>query len=170
MQKPRVFKTRVLLKIFDAEFPYKLSYFEPLCLLAKMAAKTVKRRIALKLRYQTHPGHVPYTLRCTISDLGVRLNLKSPSKLSSLSQRFWIWQPTNGSWGSVYKVTSFSKFSQLSQSLNNSLTGSFTHSVWKAPLPSAVRCPGIAVSANQQKIRTIRFHTKRICSKFCYGN
>ena len=24
------FKTRVLLKIFDAEFPYKLSYFEPL--------------------------------------------------------------------------------------------------------------------------------------------
>ena len=40
-----VFKTRVLLKIFDAEFPYKLSYkyFEPLCLFAKMAAKTVKR-------------------------------------------------------------------------------------------------------------------------------
>ena len=24
------FKTRVLLKIFDAEFPFKLSYFEPL--------------------------------------------------------------------------------------------------------------------------------------------
>ena len=40
-----LFKIRVLLKIFDAEIPYKLSYFEPLCLLAKMAAKTVKRLI-----------------------------------------------------------------------------------------------------------------------------
>ena len=39
------FKTRMLLDIFDAEFPYKLSYFEPLCLLNKMAAKTVKRSI-----------------------------------------------------------------------------------------------------------------------------
>ena len=38
------FETRVLLKIFDAEFPYKLSYFEPLCLLAKMAVKTVIRQ------------------------------------------------------------------------------------------------------------------------------
>ena len=36
---------RVLLKIFDAEFPYKFSYFEPLCLFTKMAAKTVKRPI-----------------------------------------------------------------------------------------------------------------------------
>ena len=36
---------RLLLKIFDAEFPHKLSYFEPLCLLNKMAAKTVKRSI-----------------------------------------------------------------------------------------------------------------------------
>ena len=35
----------MLLKIFDAEFPYILSYFEPLCLLAKMAAKTVIRPI-----------------------------------------------------------------------------------------------------------------------------
>ena len=40
------FNTRVRLKIFDAEFPYKLSYFEPLYLLAKMAAKTVKRPIS----------------------------------------------------------------------------------------------------------------------------
>ena len=39
------FKTRMLLEIFDAEFPYKLSYFEPLCLLNKMATKTVKRSI-----------------------------------------------------------------------------------------------------------------------------
>ena len=38
-------KTRVLLKIFDTEFPYKLSYFEPLCLPVKMAAKTGKRPI-----------------------------------------------------------------------------------------------------------------------------
>ena len=40
-----IFKTRILLEIFDADFPYKLSYFEPLCLLNKMAAKTVKRSI-----------------------------------------------------------------------------------------------------------------------------
>ena len=33
------------LKIFDAEFLYKLSYFEPLCLPAKMAAETVIRPI-----------------------------------------------------------------------------------------------------------------------------
>ena len=38
-----IFETRALLKIFDAEFPYKLSYFEPLCLPAKMAAETVIR-------------------------------------------------------------------------------------------------------------------------------
>ena len=38
---------KVLLKIFDAEFPYKLSYFEPFCLLNKMAAKTVKRPTTL---------------------------------------------------------------------------------------------------------------------------
>ena len=36
------FETRLLLKIFDAEFPYKLSYFEPLCLPAKMAAETIR--------------------------------------------------------------------------------------------------------------------------------
>ena len=47
------FKTRVLLKIFDAEFPYKLSYFEPLCLLAKMAAKTVKS-LLLWLKWPMH--------------------------------------------------------------------------------------------------------------------
>ena len=40
------FKTRMLLEIFDAEFPCKLSYFEPLCLMNKMAAKTAKRSIA----------------------------------------------------------------------------------------------------------------------------
>ena len=39
------FETRLLLKIFDAEFPYKLSYFEPLCLPAKMAAETMIRSI-----------------------------------------------------------------------------------------------------------------------------
>ena len=39
------FKTRMLLEIFDAEFPNKLSYFEPLCLLNKMATKNVKRSI-----------------------------------------------------------------------------------------------------------------------------
>ena len=38
----------VLLKIFDAEFPYKLSYFEPLCLPARMAAETVIRSILNK--------------------------------------------------------------------------------------------------------------------------
>ena len=38
-------KPRILLEIFDAEFPYKLSHFEPLCLLNKMAAKTVKESI-----------------------------------------------------------------------------------------------------------------------------
>ena len=43
------FKTRMLLEIFDAEFPYKLSYFEPLCQLNKKAAKTVKRLIELYL-------------------------------------------------------------------------------------------------------------------------
>ena len=39
------FKTRMLLEIFDAEFPYKFSYFESLCQLNKMAAKTVKRSV-----------------------------------------------------------------------------------------------------------------------------
>ena len=39
------FKIRMSLEILDAEFPYKLSYFKPLCLLNKMAAKTVKRSI-----------------------------------------------------------------------------------------------------------------------------
>ena len=45
------FYTRVLLKIFDTEFPYKLSYFEPLCLLAKMAAKTMKSPIEHVSKY-----------------------------------------------------------------------------------------------------------------------
>ena len=40
-----IFETRVLLKIFDVEFPYKLFYFEPLCLPAKMAAETLIRSI-----------------------------------------------------------------------------------------------------------------------------
>ena len=44
------FKIRVLLKIFVAKFPYKRSYFEPLCLLAKMAAKTMKRPIGEESR------------------------------------------------------------------------------------------------------------------------
>ena len=43
----KVFKTRMLLKIFDAEFPYRLYYFEPLCQLFKMAAKTVIRPIEI---------------------------------------------------------------------------------------------------------------------------
>ena len=42
------------LKIFDAEFPYKLSYFEPLCLPAKMAAETVIRSIEARLQMQIH--------------------------------------------------------------------------------------------------------------------
>ena len=45
------FETKVLLKIFEAEFPYKLSYFVPFCQLTKMAAKTVKWPIQ-KLQYQ----------------------------------------------------------------------------------------------------------------------
>ena len=35
----------MLLKVFDAEFPYKRSYFEPLYLHAKMGALTVIRSI-----------------------------------------------------------------------------------------------------------------------------
>ena len=42
-----VFRTGVFLKIFDVEFPYKLAYFEPLCLLTKMVANSVKRPIML---------------------------------------------------------------------------------------------------------------------------
>ena len=38
------FKTSVLLKIFDAKFPYKLSYFEPPYLPAKMATETIVKR------------------------------------------------------------------------------------------------------------------------------
>ena len=41
----------MLLKIFDAEFPYKFSYFEPLCILAKMAAKTVIRPVENKFLF-----------------------------------------------------------------------------------------------------------------------
>ena len=33
-------------RIFDAEFPYRRSYLEPLCLPAKMAAETVTRSIS----------------------------------------------------------------------------------------------------------------------------
>ena len=58
------FKIRMLLEIFDAEFPYKLSYFEPLCLLNKMAAKTVKRSLVLQSRADIasiKTGYVPYT-------------------------------------------------------------------------------------------------------------
>ena len=43
------FEIRLLLKIFDAEFPYKLSYLEPLCLPAKMAAETVIRSIVVEV-------------------------------------------------------------------------------------------------------------------------
>ena len=39
------FETRLFIKIFDAEFPNKLSYFEPLCLPTKMAAEAVTRPI-----------------------------------------------------------------------------------------------------------------------------
>ena len=39
------FETRLFIKIFDAEFPNKLSYFEPLCLPAKMAAEAMTRPI-----------------------------------------------------------------------------------------------------------------------------
>ena len=42
-------KTRMLLEIFYAEFRYRLSSFEPLCLLNKTAAKTVKRSITTTL-------------------------------------------------------------------------------------------------------------------------
>ena len=42
----------MLLKIFDAEFPYILSYFEPLCLPAEIAAKTVKRPIETDQTYR----------------------------------------------------------------------------------------------------------------------
>ena len=57
------FKTRVLLKILDAEFPYKLSFFEPLCLPANMAAETMKRPIITGtegLHFQNKPKS--YTL------------------------------------------------------------------------------------------------------------
>ena len=40
--------------IFDAKFPYKLSYFELLCLLTKMAAKTMKSCIR---------GHFEYSVK-----------------------------------------------------------------------------------------------------------
>ena len=54
-----LFKTAVLLKIFDAEFPYKCSYFEPLCLPAKMAAETVIRSIGGSThRLDSHPKKV----------------------------------------------------------------------------------------------------------------
>ena len=65
-----VFETRVLLKIFDAEFPYKLSYFEPLCLPAKMAAETVIRSInvqgsARRLQSSDPQGKMTKALRKT---------------------------------------------------------------------------------------------------------
>ena len=43
--KHNVFETRMLFKIFDIEFPYKRSYFEPFCLPAKSASETVIRPI-----------------------------------------------------------------------------------------------------------------------------
>ena len=44
--------------LFDIGFPYKHCYFEPVCLLVKMASKTVIR-----------PIH--FMLRCTIRDYNV---------------------------------------------------------------------------------------------------
>ena len=63
-----VFKTRVLLKIFDAEFPYKRSCFEPLCPPAKMAAEIVKGPINLTLLE-------PYNKRSFVKLLRCRLHL-----------------------------------------------------------------------------------------------
>ena len=35
------FEARVLLQIFDIKLPFKCSYFEPVCLLAKMVSETI---------------------------------------------------------------------------------------------------------------------------------
>ena len=43
------FRSDVLWKLFDIAFPYKHCYFEPVCLLVKMASKTVIRPIDLIL-------------------------------------------------------------------------------------------------------------------------
>ena len=47
------------LKIFDGEFPYKRSYFEPLCLPANMAAETAKRPFGFKNWEPLGPFTVP---------------------------------------------------------------------------------------------------------------
>ena len=56
-----VFDTRVLLKIFDIEFPYKCvcSYFEQFCLPAKMASETVIRPIYFALYFGMESAKLP---------------------------------------------------------------------------------------------------------------
>ena len=71
------FETKVLLKIFDTKFPYKLSYFEPLCLLNKMAAKTVKRSIKFRKVAQSTLAKI-YNLYLTKLIIVLLLKLSKP--------------------------------------------------------------------------------------------
>ena len=48
----RIFQTRCFMKIqFDIRFPYKHGYFKPVCLLVKMASRTVIRPIKTIVQY-----------------------------------------------------------------------------------------------------------------------
>ena len=78
-----LFKTRMLLEIFDAEFPYKLFYFEPLCLLNKTAVKTVKRSIVTKTNYINKNINLPLSssifdpLKNTLVHINYQLELET---------------------------------------------------------------------------------------------
>ena len=66
------FETRLLLKIFDAEFPYKLSYFESLCLPAKMAAETVIRPIESRFYRSARSGLPRQVLAQCLIDVSIQ--------------------------------------------------------------------------------------------------
>ena len=51
------FRSDVLWKLFDTGFPYKYCYFEPVCLLVKMASKTVIRPILGRRTSYLDNGH-----------------------------------------------------------------------------------------------------------------
>ena len=54
----QLFKNYNIIKIVDAKFPYKLSYFEPICLTAKMAAKTVMRMKVYCVSHHWDQGNI----------------------------------------------------------------------------------------------------------------
>ena len=85
------FETRVLLKIFDIEFPYKCSYFEQLCLPTKMARDRDKAQRERKTSKSSCVSH--HKLHIT-TDRKLKFNAKGLVLTSA-------WLPSHVPTGSV---------------------------------------------------------------------